>query len=109
MYRVGRNNRERRCLTTLEAHLVLKELHEGVVGRHFATNITAKKFLDAGYWWPTLFKDIHDFCRRYDNCQKIRRLKTKSLAKLVITLPKKPFMKWGLDFIGLIKPVGRLT
>jgi hypothetical protein len=96
-------------LTTLEAHLVLKELHEGVVGRHFAANITAKKILDARYWWPTLFKDIHDFCRRYDNCQKIRRLKTKSLAKLVTTLPKKPFMKWGLNFIGLIKPVGRLT
>jgi hypothetical protein len=28
---------------------------------------------------------------------------------LVITLPKEPFMKWGLDFIGLIRPIGRLT
>jgi hypothetical protein len=23
-----------------------------------------------------------------------------SLAKLVISLPKEPFMKWGLDFMG---------
>jgi hypothetical protein len=30
-------------------------------------------------------------------------LKIKGLAKLVTTLPKEPFMKWGLDFIGLIK------
>jgi hypothetical protein len=27
-----------------------------------------------------------------------------SLAKLVTTLPEEPFMKWGLDFVGLIKP-----
>jgi hypothetical protein len=25
------------------------------------------------------------------------------------TLPLDPFMKWGLIFIGLIKPVGRYT
>jgi len=42
-------------LTTLEAHIVLKELDERMVGRHFTTDITVKKILDVGYWWPTLF------------------------------------------------------
>jgi hypothetical protein len=41
---------------------------EGVVGGHFVTNITIKKILDVGYWWPTLFKDIHDLNKSCDNC-----------------------------------------
>jgi len=79
-----------------------------VARRHFVVDVIVKKILDAGYWWSTLFKEIHDFCKSRDNRQKVRGLKTKSLAKLVTTLLKEPFMKWGLDFIGPIKLVGRL-
>jgi len=32
MYKVGQDNKMRRCLTISKAHIVLKELHEGVVG-----------------------------------------------------------------------------
>jgi len=32
-----------RCLTTSEAHIVLKELHEGMARGHFAVDIIAKK------------------------------------------------------------------
>jgi hypothetical protein len=78
MYRVGQDNRLRRCLTTSQAQIVLKELHEGMARRHFATSIIVKKILDARYWWPTLFKHTHDFCTSCDNCQKFG--KKKSLA-----------------------------
>jgi hypothetical protein len=50
MYRVGQDNKMRRCLTTSETQIVLKELHEGMAKRHFAANITTKKILDARYW-----------------------------------------------------------
>jgi hypothetical protein len=77
--------------------------------RHFVKDIIAKKNLDASYWWPTLFKDIHKFYRSYDSYKKFGGLKTKSLAKLVTTFLEEPFMKLGLDFIGPIKPARRLT
>ncbi len=99
MYKVGQDNKMHRCLITSEAHIVLKELHEGVAKGHFVIDIITKKILDVGYWWPTIFKDIHEFCRSCDSYQKNRRLKTKSLAKLITTFLKKPFMKWVLDLI----------
>jgi hypothetical protein len=95
MYRMGQDNKMHRCLTTSKTKIVLKEeLHERVARRRFVANITAKKILNARYWWPTLFKDIHDFCKSCNNCQKIRGLKIESLAKLVTTLLEEPFMKW---------------
>ncbi len=109
MYKVGQDNRLSKYLTTSKAQIVLKELHEGMVGRHFTTNIIAKQILDVNDWWPTLFKDTHEFCRNCDDYHKIRGLKTKKFTKLITTLQEEPFMKWGLNFIGQIKPTWRLT
>jgi hypothetical protein len=47
---------------------------------------------------------VHDYYRSCDAYQRIRGLVTQSLTKLVTSLPKKPFMKCGLDFMGPIKP-----
>jgi hypothetical protein len=63
MNKVEQDKRMHKCLTTLRAQIVMKELHEGVARGHFVADITAKKIIDVGYWWPTLFKDTHEFCR----------------------------------------------
>ncbi len=71
MYIMGQDNKMHKCLTTLEAQIVLKELHEGMVGGHFAANITTKKILDVGYWWPILFKDIMNFVEVVTTIKKL--------------------------------------
>jgi hypothetical protein len=82
----------------------MRELHEGPLRRHFAIEITQRKILDARYWWPTMYRDVHDYCKSYDACQRTRGLAIQSFIKLVTSLSKEPFMKWGLDFMGLINP-----
>jgi hypothetical protein len=39
LYKMGQNNKLRQCLTTTEVEMVMKELHEGPLGRHFAIEI----------------------------------------------------------------------
>jgi len=44
MYKMGQNNRLHKCLITLEAQIVLKELHERMAGKHFVIDTTIWKF-----------------------------------------------------------------
>jgi len=50
------------------SHL-LYEFHDGFYGSHFANRITIEKILQTSYYWPTFFKDAHDYCRSCDVCQ----------------------------------------
>jgi hypothetical protein len=81
----------------------------GIWWRPFRKRHYYKKILDVGCWWPTLFHDVIKYCRSYDACQRVGGLAIQRLAKLVIILLEEPFMKWGFNFVVLIKHVGRFT
>jgi hypothetical protein len=48
-----------RCVNREEAEKLLRELHSGFCGGHFAVCTTSYKILRVRYYWPTLFSDTH--------------------------------------------------
>jgi hypothetical protein len=85
------------------------EMHQGMGGEHFSTNIIAKKILDVNYWWLTFQKDVLQHCQSCDDYKHIGNLTITNLATLLTILLIEPFMKWDLDLMGPIKPISRTT
>jgi hypothetical protein len=61
----------RRCIPDNEVSSVIKFCHSEVCGGHFSLGKTAAKILQSGFFWPTMFKDSHAFCKTCENCQKL--------------------------------------
>eukprot|EP00253_Pinus_taeda_P004694 PITA_04694 len=93
-----------RCLEKTEAQKVLQELHDGPAGGHFGADTTAHKIIHAGYYWPTLFRDTHEYVRKCLNCQTSSGRQQKSAFPLQPVNIEQPFEQWGLDIIGEINP-----
>jgi len=53
---------------------ILQKLHGGIQWGHFSSNIIMQKIMDVGYWWPTMNRDVHEYCRTCDQCQRTSNL-----------------------------------
>ncbi|GJU73432.1 reverse transcriptase domain-containing protein [Tanacetum coccineum] len=67
---------------------------------HYGPNITAKKVLDSGFYWPTIIKEAHTlvcFCKA---CQKTRNISKRDEMPLNNFQVYEIFDIWGIDFMG---------
>nr|GEU69182.1 reverse transcriptase domain-containing protein [Tanacetum cinerariifolium] len=60
----------RQCVHSQEAIDILKACHEGPTGGHHDANLIAKKVFDAGFFWPTIYRDAHDMIKSCDTCKR---------------------------------------
>ena len=78
-------------------------MHGGVCCGHYMAKTTTHKIMRAGFWWPTLFKDAHEFVKICDTCQRFSgNLKFSRNLPLRPVEVQEPFQQWGIKFIGKI-------
>ncbi|CAM6094008.1 unnamed protein product [Calypogeia fissa] len=68
LHKQGADGYVRRCLEKEETTTMMEALHEGEAGGHYGQDIIGRKILDAGYWWPTMHKDVYTYVRGCDAC-----------------------------------------
>ncbi|GKB05335.1 reverse transcriptase domain-containing protein [Tanacetum coccineum] len=89
-----------RCVSGQEAFDILKACHSGPTGGHYGANYTAKKVFDSGFYWPTIYKDAHDFVTRCDICQRQGKISQRDEMPQNSIQVCEIFDIWGIDFMG---------
>lgn len=84
-----------RCLEYDEAQHVLKYLHDGPAGGHYAGDTTAHKIMQEGFYLPTLFKDAHAYVRKCPIYQIHASRQARFAAPLQPIAVEEIFQKWG--------------
>ena len=65
----------RRCIPDNEVSSVIKFCH-------FSSRKTTAKILQSGFYWPTMFKNSHAFCKTCENCQKFWSISKRHMMPL---------------------------
>nr|GEW62810.1 reverse transcriptase domain-containing protein [Tanacetum cinerariifolium] len=100
LYRICTDQIIRQCVHDQKAYDILKACHEGPTGGHHGANLTAKKVFDAGFFWPTIYRDAHTLVKSCVICQRQGKISQRDeMPQNVIQVCKKNYV-WGIDFMG---------
>ena len=90
----------RSCVPEDEMHSILNHCHTLPCGGHFGGQRTAAKVLQSGFYWPSLFKDAHQFVSTCDKCQRMGNISRMDEPPMHPILEVELFDLWGIDFMG---------
>ncbi|GJT70757.1 reverse transcriptase domain-containing protein [Tanacetum coccineum] len=100
LFRTCSNQIIRRCVFGQQALEILKACHEGPIGGHHSANITAQKVFDAGFFWPTIYKDAYELIKSCDACQRQGKISHRDEMPQNAIQVCEIFDVWGIDFMG---------
>ncbi|RDX74717.1 hypothetical protein CR513_45491, partial [Mucuna pruriens] len=78
-----------------------KFYHSSPRGSHYGSTRTARKVLDCGLYWPSIFRDAHQFVSTCKRCQKAGMTMNRRHEMLQQPIQFcEIFDVWGIDFMG---------
>ncbi|GJW75268.1 reverse transcriptase domain-containing protein [Tanacetum coccineum] len=69
-------------------------------GGHHSANLTARKVFDAGFFWPTIYRDAHSMIKSCDTCQRQGKISQRDEMPQNAIQVCEIFDVWGIDFMG---------
>ena len=78
---------------------VLRLAHSIPLAGHLGRDKTAKRVLQR-FYWPTIYKDVADFCRGCDACQKVAGKKVGRAPLIPLPVISQPFERIAMDVVG---------
>ncbi|GJT36607.1 reverse transcriptase domain-containing protein [Tanacetum coccineum] len=100
LFKIYADQMIRRCVHGKEALDILEACHNGPTGGHHGANLTAKKVFDAGFFWPSIYKDAHELVKNCDSCQRQGKISQRDEMPQNSIQVCEIFDVWGIDFMG---------
>nr|GEV15167.1 reverse transcriptase domain-containing protein [Tanacetum cinerariifolium] len=69
-FRLCSDNVMRRCIAGYEILKILARCHSGPTGGHHSASVIGRKVYEAGFYWPSIFRDAKDYVMKCEACQK---------------------------------------
>lgn len=66
LFKLGPHQILRRCVREEEVFDIVSTCHDGPCGGHFSSKRTTFKYLQVGYYWPTLHQDVRRYTSRFE-------------------------------------------
>ncbi|XP_056691773.1 uncharacterized protein [Spinacia oleracea] len=104
LFKKSANGMMMRCAEKTEWEGLLQQYHEEECGGHEGGRSLSTRIKRNGYYWPTMFKDAMRYVAKCDKCLRHASMTHKPSEFLHPTLTPWPFMKWGMDIVGLEYP-----
>ena len=88
------------CVHLDQTESLLEEMHEGICGSHTGGRSLAHRVITQGYWWPNIQREVLEYVKKCDQCQRYSPNIHKPGGILNPLSSPWPFAQWGLDIIG---------
>ena len=91
LYKRGFSRLYLRCLCQEEAYYVIREVHKGICENHSGAQSLVHKLIRAGYYWPTMMKDVQAYVQSCDKCQRFSNFIRQPSEELTPMMAPWPF------------------
>ncbi|GJZ82093.1 putative nucleotidyltransferase, ribonuclease H, partial [Tanacetum coccineum] len=79
---------------------ILAHCHSRLTRGHHSASVTRRKVYEAGFYWPSIFRDAKDYVMKCDACQKSGNISSRNEMPQNNIQVCEVFDVWGLDFMG---------